>query len=273
MTKPTMRYPAIVATDMDGTVIPWDGELTPRVRAALHLAHKRGAHIVFATGRPPRWMQPVRNIPGAHLAICGNGAVIVDLRDMHVVQRNLIPVAVARDVVSRMRAVLPKATFAVESLDGYHREADYNPRWDAGVDLYGVSLIEEKVEDDLIKVLVRSPNDLISADEMLAIATRELSGIAQVTHSALPDDALLEISAIGVTKGSALAYLAAEWAIDVADVIAFGDNRNDVAMLEWAGRSWAMSDAHEAAIAAANYVTPADVDNDGVAIVLEELFA
>lgn len=269
----TLPYPKIVATDMDGTVIPWDGELTTRVRAALELAHHRGAHIVFATGRPPRWMQPVRDIPGAHLAICGNGAVIVDLRDLHVVQQNLIPVAVARDVVSRMRALLPKATFAVESLDGYHRESDYNPRWDAGVDLHGVSLIEEKMHDDLIKVLVRSPHDLITADEMLALASRELDGVAQVTHSALPNDPLLEISALGVTKGSALAYLAAEWGIDVEDVVAFGDNRNDIAMLQWAGRSWAMSDAHEAAIAAADYITTENVDDDGVAIVLEELFA
>lgn len=268
-----MSYPRIVAMDMDGTVIPWAGELQPRMREALLLAHSRGAHIVFATGRPPRWMQPVRDVPGARLAICGNGAVIVDLRDLHVVYRNLISPEVAREVVSRMRSVLPKATFAVESLDGYHRESDYNPRWDAGVDLYGVSLIEEKLHDDLIKVLVRSPNELISADEMLALATRELSGIAQVTHSALPDDALLEISATGVTKGSALAYLAAEWGVDVADVVAFGDNRNDTAMLEWAGRSWAMVGGHPAAIAAADYVTSADVDDDGVAIVLEELFA
>ena len=268
-----MTHPKIVATDMDGTVIPWDGELTPRVREALLLAHERGAHIVFATGRPPRWMQPVRGIPGAHRAICGNGAVIIDLRDMHVVQQSLIPVSAARDVVNRMREVLPKANFAVESLDGYHRESDYNPRWDAGVDLYGVSLIEEKLEDDLIKILVRSPSDLISADEMLAVATRELTGIAQVTHSALPNDALLEISAIGVTKGSALAYLAADWGIDASEAVAFGDNRNDIAMLEWAGRSWAMSDAHEAAKAAADFVTPGTVDEDGVAEVLEELFA
>lgn len=268
-----MSYPKIVATDMDGTVVPWDGELTPRTREALLLAHERGAHIVFATGRPPRWMQPVRGIPGAHRAICGNGAVIVDLRDMHVIQQSLISVDTARDVINRMRAVLPKATFAMESLDGYHRETDYNPRWDAGVDLYGVSLIEEKLESDLIKVLVRSPNDLISADEMLSIATRELDGIAQVTHSALPDDALLEISAMGVTKGSALAYLAAEWGMDASDAVAFGDNRNDIAMLQWAGRSWAMADAHAAAIAAADFVTTGTVDEDGVAEVLEELFA
>ena len=264
--------PRIVAMDMDGTVIPWDGELQPRMREALLLAHLAGARIVFATGRPPRWMQPVRDVPGAHVAICGNGAVIVDLRDLHVTQHNLIRSSAARDVVARMREVLPKATFAVESLDGYHRETDYNPRWDAGVDLYGVSLIEEKLHDDLIKILVRSPSDLITADEMLAVATRELDGVAQVTHSALPNDALLEISAIGVTKGSALAFLAAEWGLTASDAVAFGDNRNDIAMLEWAGRSWAMSNAHPAAVAAADFLTPGTVDEDGVAIVLEELF-
>jgi Cof subfamily protein (haloacid dehalogenase superfamily) len=267
-----MSYPHIVATDMDGTILPFDGELRPRVRAALLRAHEKGARIVFATGRPPRWMQVVRDIPGAHLAICGNGAVVVDLRDFQVVKSWLIPPTTAADVVQRLRSLLPKASFAVESLDGYHRESDYNPRWDLGVDLYGVSLIEEKLEDDLIKVLVRSPNELISADEMLAIASKELEGIAQVTHSALPDDALLEISALGVTKGSALAYLAAEWGLHADNAVAFGDNRNDVAMLKWAGRSWAMSNAHPSAIEAASDIC-ATVEEDGVAVVLEELFA
>lgn len=267
-----MSYPRIVAMDMDGTVVHHDGTISQRTFDALALAHDKGARLVFATGRPPRWMQIVSDIPGAELAICGNGAIVYDLRTQKVVHSSLVSPAAASIVVDRLRQALPQATFAVESLHGFYREKEYNPRWDVGVDLVGVSRIEEKLHDALIKILVRSPNELIDVDHMLSRASEALVDVAQVTHSALPNDSLLEISAIGVTKGTALAQLAEDWGIAQQDVIAFGDNRNDVAMLKWAGRSWAMGNGHHAAIAAADF-TADPIDHDGVAKVLEDLFA
>lgn len=267
-----MSYPKIVAMDMDGTVVHHDGTISERTFEALALAHSKGARLVFATGRPPRWMQIVSDIAGAETAICGNGAIVYDLRSQKVVHSTLLSPTAAAVVVERLRQSLPKATFAVESLHGFYREKEYNPRWDVGVDLYGVSAIEEKLEDALIKILVRSPNELIDVDHMLSRASEALEDVAQVTHSALPNDSLLEISAIGVTKGSALAQLASDWNVVRADVVAFGDNRNDVAMLKWAGQSWAMGNGHEAAIAAAG-ATAEPIEKDGVARVLEELFA
>lgn len=267
-----MSFPKIVAMDMDGTVVHHDGTITARTLSALELAHSRGARLVFATGRPPRWMQIVSDIPGAEVAICGNGAIVYDLKAQRVVHSTLLSPTAAAIVVDRLRQALPKATFAVESLHGFFRETEYNPRWDVGIDLYGVSAIEEKLEDALVKILVRSPNELIDVDHMLTRASEALEEIAQVTHSALPNDSLLEISALGVTKGTALAQLASDWNIDQADVVAFGDNRNDVAMLKWAGESWAMTNGHEAAIRAAK-ATAFSIEEDGVAQVLERLFA
>jgi hydroxymethylpyrimidine pyrophosphatase-like HAD family hydrolase len=83
---------------------------------------------------------------------------------------------------------------------------------------------------------------------------------------------LIEISALGVDKASGLAELAAERGIDPADVVAFGDMPNDVPMLTWAGRSYAMADAHPEALAAAADIAPSCAD-DGVAQVLERLLA
>lgn len=267
-----MSYPKIVAMDMDGTVVDHDGVISQRTLDALKLANDKGAHLVFATGRPPRWMQIVRGIPGANIAICGNGAIVYDLGTEKIVHSSLISPPAAAVVVERLREALPEPTFAVETLHGYTREKAYIPLWDVGVDLVGVNTIEEKLDEALIKILVRSPNELIDVDHMLSRASEALADVAQVTHSALPKDSLLEISAMGVTKGSALAQLAADWDVDQSEVVAFGDNRNDVAMLKWAGLSWAMGNGHAAAIAAAK-ATADSISNDGVAKVLEELFA
>ena len=83
--------------------------------------------------------------------------------------------------------------------------------------------------------------------------------------------ALVEISAAGVTKATTLARVAAEIGIGAADVVAFGDMPNDLPMLEWAGTSYAMANAHESVRDLAAHLAPAN-DEDGVATVLADLF-
>jgi hydroxymethylpyrimidine pyrophosphatase-like HAD family hydrolase len=89
------------------------------------------------------------------------------------------------------------------------------------------------------------------------------------THSS--GGALIEMSARGVTKASALAVLAEERGIKPDEVVAFGDMPNDLPMLSWAGTSYAVANAHPSVLAAADHVTAANND-DGVAQVLEALF-
>ena len=82
----------------------------------------------------------------------------------------------------------------------------------------------------------------------------------------------IEIAALGVSKASTLALIAETRQIDPADVVAFGDMPNDVPMLRWAGRGYAMADGHAEAIEAADDVAP-PCEQDGVAQVLERLLA
>jgi hypothetical protein len=106
---------------------------------------------------------------------------------------------------------------------------------------------------------------------MLAIARRELSGLVEVVHSD-PANFMLEISAPGVTKASALTWLADSLNVSAADVVAFGDMPNDVPMLAWAGSGYAMSGGHPEAIAAAEFQAPPCAE-DGVAQILEGLLS
>ena len=84
-------------------------------------------------------------------------------------------------------------------------------------------------------------------------------------------EGLVEISAAGITKAATLERVSAELGVGADDVVAFGDMPNDIAMLEWAGTSYAMANGHPSAIAAAGRTAPRN-DEDGVAQVLEELF-
>ena len=68
--------------------------------------------------------------------------------------------------------------------------------------------------------------------------------------------ALVEISAAGVTKASTLATLAAEMGVGPDDVVAFGDMPNDLPMLEWAGTSYAMANAHPTVRDLADHLAP-----------------
>ena len=228
-----------------------------------------GIEIFFVTGRPPRWMPEIKEAFGIGSAICGNGAMLYDLHEGKVLEEWLLPVEAQLETVRRLRSSIPEISFSVESADYFHRERVYIPRWDVGLDNVGVDRIEEIMTVPALKLLARCSAQELSSDEMLAIALRELDGLVTVTHSN-PYDSLLEISALGVSKGSTLAIMAERLGISAHDSVAFGDNPNDFSMLAWAGRSYAMADGHPDAKIHAKDVAPAHTD-DGVAIILEEL--
>ena len=124
-------------------------------------------------------------------------------------------------------------------------------------------------ENGAIKLLARGSDKLFNSDEMLAVAQREVGDIVTVTHSN-PWESLLEISAHGVSKGDTLAVICERLKIDREDVVAFGDNPNDFSMLEFAGRSYIMSDGHPEGIKYATATAP-PCNEDGVAQIVEEL--
>nr|WP_284288788.1 HAD family hydrolase [Angustibacter aerolatus] len=90
-----MQRVRMVATDLDGTLVRADGTVSPRTVAAVQACRAAGVHVVYVTGRPPRWMQAVVEQTGhGGAAICGNGAVVVDLDDDRV--RRLAPARAGR---------------------------------------------------------------------------------------------------------------------------------------------------------------------------------
>jgi Cof subfamily protein (haloacid dehalogenase superfamily) len=259
--------PRLVATDLDGTIVGPEGEISDRTVRALHRVEELGVPVVFVTGRPPRWLGVVSERTGlTGLAICANGAIVYDLHTEKVVAHHSIAVDIGLQISGRLREALPDVAFAVETLDGYAREQSYRPRWDVGVEPT-LGRIDEIFGEATVKLLVR--HESMGADQLLA-AAREVAGdLAEFTHSSI--DGLLEVSAAGVSKATTLAQLCAERGIAAADVLAFGDMPNDLAMLAWAGTAYAVAGAHPDVLAAVELHTGDPVD-DGVAQVLERVF-
>lgn len=263
------KRPKLIATDLDGTIVQHDGTISERTIAAFSKAHSMGIHIYFVTGRPPRWMDEIRDAFGFGSAICGNGAMLYDLKTSTVTEEWMISKELQREIAQRLRIVIPPISFAIESHDYYHREKSYVPRWDIGLDNIGVERIEDAIRGPAFKMLARCSGSEFTSDEMLEIASPELDGLVTVTHSNARES-LLEISALGISKGQTLAKVAGRLNIDASDCISFGDNPNDFSMLEWCGRSFAMADGHPDGIKYATGIAdPHAVD--GVAKVIEEL--
>jgi hydroxymethylpyrimidine pyrophosphatase-like HAD family hydrolase len=102
-------------------------------------------------------------------------------------------------------------------------------------------------------------------DELMRQVKEIVAEHATVTHAGSP---FLEIAAAGVTKAWALAAHCQRQGIDASQVLAFGDMPNDLPMLEWAGRSVAVANAHPTLLTAASDITQSNED-DGVATFLE----
>jgi hypothetical protein len=259
----------LVATDLDGTLLHTDGTVTDRTRAVLDALDARGVTVVFVTGRPIRWMEPLWHHVGDHgLAICSNGGIVYDVPGRSVIEARPIPREVGLEVADLVRREVPGSVFALEKTNGFGKEPTFLPRPEdaANADLT-VGPLEEIFDDTVVKLLALHLD--LAPDEYWAQVERLVGDAVTTTWSSV--GSLVEMSAAGVTKASTLELVCAERGIAAEDVIAFGDMPNDIPMLEWAGTSYAMANAHPTTIAAADHTAPRN-DEDGVAQVLEELF-
>jgi Cof subfamily protein (haloacid dehalogenase superfamily) len=268
----------LIATDLDGTLLRDDKSVSPRTVAALAAAEEAGIEVFFVTGRPARWMDVVSDhVHGHGLAICGNGAAVVDLHGGPGAHRFVKVRELARenalDAVRLVREAAPGTVYAVEQTYGFYQEPAY-PKLHMEIP-DNLAPAERLLAPDapgagepVLKILAYHPE--LDPDAFLTLARVALGDRANVTRSS--PSALLEISGPGVSKASTLALCCAERGISPGEVVAFGDMPNDVEMLTWAGQSYAMGNAHPDVLAAASGQT-VDNNDDGVAVVIEQMLA
>ena len=269
MTNPIL--PALIACDVDGTLLDGNETISPRTRDAIRAAVAAGAQFVVATGRPPRWIRPVVDALGfAPMAVCANGAVVYDPASDRVVSARNLAVDTLGELAEIATRTIPGAGLAVERIGERAHDAatpqfisspGYEHAW-LNPDNTEVS-IQDLLSAPAIKLLIRKAG--ARSSDMAAELTKHIGIEGDVTYST--NNGLVEIVPLGISKATGVEEVAKPLGIANHEVVAFGDMPNDVPMLLWAGHGVAMGNAHPDVRAAADEVTASN-DDDGVARVL-----
>jgi Cof subfamily protein (haloacid dehalogenase superfamily) len=257
----------MIASDLDGTLLGADQTVSARTVAALRAATAVGIHVVAATGRGwPAALPPLAATGVVELAACSNGAVIYDVAARRVEIRREIDGHAARSAAAILQDAVPDVGFAWETMDGLGCDA----RFAAIHPVFGEGRFSGATLGDLDAAIKL----FIAVEGLDGVATQRLleplvPPSITVSTSGAP---FVEATATGVDKATGLALIAERLGIGAHEVIAFGDQMNDVPMFRWAGRSVAMGNAHPEVAALASEATVSH-DRDGVAVVVERLLA
>ena len=270
--------PKLVALDIDGTLFAAghgvasntvDEQITPGVRAAVDRAIEAGAHVVLATGRSTFGITRVLDLlelprsPGdTVLSVASNGSVTFSYPPVEVLSTVTFD---ASEVVRELLEHVPHALVAVEELGVGYRVNRHFPNGEITGEMIMQS-VDELVAEPVTRVIIRDPD--ATAEEFIALA--EQVGLHGINYY-IGWTAWLDLAPQGVTKATGLQSIAEELGIGAEDVLAIGDGRNDVEMLQWAGRGVAMGQAPLEVQEAADDVT-ATVHDDGVAVELDRWF-
>jgi Cof subfamily protein (haloacid dehalogenase superfamily) len=253
--------PAVVASDLDGTLLASHGALSPATAHELRTLAGEGVVVVALTARPARLLRAHRPLWSlVRYAVCDNGATVWDTRSG---RRVAAATWGPRDIdalARQLRLRVPALALALETFDGMVAERAFARR------------VGHPIGGEAIRV-VRELAPAVAATKLMAIAGGHAPGTlcetlgpglaarCRPTHSG---GAFVEVGPPGTGKAAALAALCARWGVPAADVVAFGDMPNDADLLAWAGVGVAMGNAHPAALAVADEVTLTN-DEDGVA--------
>lgn len=266
--SPTPDGRLLVALDVDGTLLSYEGDMSPAVHDAVTAVVAAGHEVVLASGRALISMLPLAAQLGIESGwmVCSNGAVTVRL------DPDLPEGWVEVDVVTfdpgpalrLLRDELPDARYAVEDLGVGFRMTDRFPEGE----LEGVHVVvplEDLWSSEVTRVIVRSPESTPERFHELV----ERLGLDDVTY-AVGWSAWMDLAPLGVSKATALEQVRRRTHVQPHRTVAMGDGRNDLEMLRWAARGVAMGHADDVVKAAADEVT-GPVHEDGAAQLLKSL--
>jgi hydroxymethylpyrimidine pyrophosphatase-like HAD family hydrolase len=235
----------LIALDLDGTLVNSQWEISPKDIQALTAAAERGVQIVVATGRRPRAAAPyVKKIPFPTTVITSNGALIRTPTG-EVAFQSFLPREVALKVLETLQAFRPYtvAIFDVPARGQVVMEdcaVNEGPLgWYLKTSLDHLSLVPDltsAVTSDPVQLMIGGPPARIG-DADTVLRKSEVASAVQMTWTSYPERniAIFDIMNSGCSKGEALKFWAHHCGIPASEIMALGDNFNDLEMLEFAG--------------------------------------
>jgi hydroxymethylpyrimidine pyrophosphatase-like HAD family hydrolase len=227
--------------------------------------------VAVATGRPLALADhTLELIGGADWIACGNGSSLLETSTGVLHRDASLPPEMIESVIVELRHRVPGIGFAIElqwtviEEVGFARRVPPSPHVEPVTDALAAF---ERAPGPVRKLIPFHDDYDHRLDDLAAVVSELIDDRCGVYHGGLP---LVEIALKGDHKAVALQHLVDHLAIAAGDVIAFGDGRNDIEMLRWAGLGVAMGNAPDDVRNAADHVTD-DHDAGGVAVFLEPL--
>ncbi|WP_153099084.1 Cof-type HAD-IIB family hydrolase [Paraburkholderia hayleyella] len=238
----------VIATDLDGTLLNGDHQVDPFTIATVRRLEAQGLHFIIATGRHHRDVAGIRDVLGIRpYLVTSNGARVHDPDDKMVYADNLPPDVVRQLVQPRLTGAHGRVIVNLFADDAWLIDRDAPEllllHQDSGFG-YEVLDLQQHNGRGIAKVLyIGEPADLAQLAHNLACS---FGDALYVTYS-LPD--CLEVMTSNVSKGRALQFVLERLGISTARCVAFGDNMNDIDLLETAGHPFMMNNANPDLIA------------------------
>ncbi len=261
---------ALIATDLDGTLLRAGDTVSARSCAALATARAAGARHIVVTGRPvPQIRHVLDDLGYTGLAVCGQGAQVYDAARGLLLHSVSMDRGLAEMALGKIEAEIGEVYTAVNQ-EGLDAEMLIGPgyrMWHPHLPTVRVPKREDLWSAPITKVLLQHPR--LDDDELTRVARSVVGDLVNVT---MAGEHTVELQPPGIDKASGLARAAEVLGLAASSTIAFGDMPNDVPMFAWSAHGVAMANAHRELVAVADEVTLSN-EADGIAVVLERLYA
>jgi Cof subfamily protein (haloacid dehalogenase superfamily) len=279
----------LLALDLDGTLLNSTGKIPEANKLAIQKAEEKGVLVTIATGRRFRDARPVAlelalNAP----VICHNGAMLKYAESLETVAVSIIPNETIKEILRVGKSFGADAMLSADPTSKgillYDRVSDENLPLQRYItwskNLHGedaeksVLLVEslENILDDYETIHASFSGSCATMAILQTILEQELKGIATILTTRYPrlDFTLIDILPSDASKGIGLEKLAIINKLSAENVMAIGDNFNDLEMLEYAGTPVVMGNAAPELLENEKYQTTLSNDESGVAFAIEK---
>ena len=285
----------LAVIDLDGTLLNSYGEITENTKKVIKEIINKGTDVIIASGRSVTdYMKNIsREIGSKNYFIAGNGALIYDIKNDKILYKKYMNKNKVLDIIkiceenSIYYNIYTETTIITKSLNYstlyYHKEnlkKEENKRTTINVVDNPYSYVKNLEDEDFLKIAICDENEAIfnsiirkikSVKEIEILGTEHMASkkIKHGTEEITVEYFYTEITLAGVDKWEAILYLIDEIKIKEEEVIAIGDNINDLKMIQNAGLGIAMGESMPKVKENSDYVTE-DNNNEGVANALQK---
>lgn len=267
----------MIVSDLDGTLLNSKNQISPGNLQAVRKLEEKGVEFVATTGRSDVMTKPyIRELPNVNIVIGCDGAVIRNIKTGEILYENVLSPQMCKRTFQICREYgLQYYVFTKDFLVGddpsnerllIHKKFNETVVREDQIPIQFVENLENYTKNHKVYKIVASHQRSEYLDQVAEVIKKQTDGDAVRSGKRV-----LAIKAKGVSKAAALKKLAKQRNISMDEIVAFGDEVNDIDMLRVAGLGIAMENSDQKVKEAADLVADSN-DLDGVGRELEKLF-